>query len=112
MILSLQTAYSCPSAALTSMTALPAPNPVWSMIALNGPFPGRFAMRRRRSLSALLILDREGAASFVERENTAGMADRWESTFVAVSSALEYRSNVLRTMRFHTCLQGMFLVRT
>jgi hypothetical protein len=69
-------------------------------------------MRRRRSLSALLILDREGAASFVGRENTAGMADRWESTFVAVSSALEYRSNVLRTMRFHTCLQGIFLVRT
>jgi hypothetical protein len=68
------------------------------MTALNGPFLGRFAMRRRRSLSALLIFDREDAESFVGRENTAGIADRWESIFVAVNSALEYRGNALRTI--------------
>lgn len=64
-------------------------------MALNGPFLGRFAMRRRRSLSALLIFD---AGCFAGRENTAGMADRWESIFVEVSSALEYRGNALRTI--------------
>jgi hypothetical protein len=72
------------------------------MTALNGPFLGRFAMRRRRSLSALLTFDRDGIESFVGRENTAGMADRWESIFVEVNSALEYRGKDLRTKQVYT----------
>jgi hypothetical protein len=78
------------------------------MTALNGPFLGRFAMRRRRSLSALLTFDRDGIESFVERENTAGIADRWESIFVEVNSALENRGNDLRTEQFYTFYLEMF----
>jgi hypothetical protein len=53
-------------------------------------------------LSALLTFDRDAKESFVGRENTAGMADLWESIFVEVNSALEYRGNDLRTTLFYS----------
>lgn len=84
----------CLTAYETSMAALPAPNSVGSMMALNGPFRGRFAIRNSLSLSAREIFALDG---FVARDTTAGTADRCERILVDVSCSFEYRGNEFRT---------------
>lgn len=63
-------------------------------MALKGPFRGRFAIRKSRSLSAREIFV---PGSFVERDETAGTADRCEMILVDVSCDFEYRGNDFRT---------------
>jgi hypothetical protein len=68
------------------MATLPAPNSVGSMMAFNGPFRGRFAIRNSLSLSAREIFALDG---FVARDTTAGTADRFERILVDVSCNFE-----------------------
>lgn len=76
------------------MAALPAPNSVGSVMALNGPFRGRFAIRNSLSLSAREIFGPDG---FVARDTTAGTADRCDRILVDVSCSFECRGNDFRT---------------
>ena len=89
---------SCPplcfTACETSMAALPAPNSVGSMMALNGPLRGRFPIRNSLSLSAREILAADG---FVARDTTAGTADRCEIILADVNCTFEYRGSDFRT---------------
>ena len=64
------------------MAALPAPNSVGSMMALNGPLRGRFAIRSSLSLSACEVFVPSG---FVARDTTAGTAERCEIILADVS---------------------------
>jgi hypothetical protein len=56
------------------------------MMAFNGPFRGRFAIRNSLSLSAREIFALDG---FVARDTTAGTADRCERILADVSCNFE-----------------------
>lgn len=54
-------------------------------------------MRSSRALSSWLRGDFLFFDEVVVRDTTAGTADRWDSIFVEVSCAFEYRGSLFRT---------------
>ena len=73
----------CFTASDGSSRALPCPASVGSTTALNGPFCGRFAIRRSRSFSFEVTTGLDRGVSGLE--NTAGTAERCERIRVEVS---------------------------
>lgn len=68
------------------------------MIALKGPFLGRFPIRSSLSLSSFEIFLRLSDVEDVVLEVTAGTAERWARIFAEVSCENENFGSLLRTM--------------